>query len=64
MDAEKVLQYRERQEYEENQKDREVLMFMHYFTSRGIRIPDPQNYPKTFKWYVKMYKYYQTQKVK
>lgn len=64
MDVEKVLQYRQRQEYEESQKDREVLMFMHYFTSRGIKVPNPHNYPKAFEWYVKMYKYYQTQKVK
>ena len=44
--------------------DEEIVMFLHYYNSRGIKVPDPENYPKTFMWYVKTYKYYQSLKVK
>lgn len=44
--------------------DEEIVMFLHYYNSRGVTVPNPENYPKTFMWYVKTYKYMQSQKVK
>ena len=36
--------------------DVEVVKFIHYWTSRGVRLPSPTNYPKCFEYYVKLYK--------
>lgn len=38
--------------------DREVVQFIHYWTSRGVQLPSPVNYPKCFEYYVKLYKFY------
>jgi len=37
--------------------DYEITQFIHYWTSRGVKLPSPTNYPQTFKYYVKLWKY-------
>lgn len=38
--------------------DLEVKAFLEYWERRGIELPNPQNYPKCFLYYVKLWKYY------
>jgi hypothetical protein len=37
--------------------DDEITKFIHYWNSRGVKLPSPMNYPETFKYYVKLWKY-------
>ena len=43
-------------------EEHEIVLFMHFWARRGIRIPDPTHYPKSFAWYVKLWRYYNERK--
>ena len=38
------------------EEDKEIEEFLNMFPS----IPNPENYPTCFKWYVKLFKYYKS----
>ena len=37
--------------------DEEIKKFIEYWSSKGVQLPSPTNYPKCFEYYVKMYKF-------
>jgi len=38
--------------------EQEIKEFLIYYARRGIVLPNPDNYPRCFEHYVKMWKYY------
>ena len=40
--------------------DEEIQKFIDYWNNKGVRLPDPEMYPKCFQYYIKLYKYYQS----
>ena len=41
---------------------KKVRKFIEYYKDRNVKIPNPEHYPRTFKWYVKMYEYEKARK--
>ena len=42
--------------------EKEIEEFLEMFSH--VNLPDPEQYPMCFKWYVKLYKYYKEQEKK
>lgn len=38
----------------DDDKNQEIIEFLQYFNNK---VPDPDNYPKSFEFYVKMFKF-------
>jgi hypothetical protein len=36
----------------------EIKQFLNYWKSQGVTLPDPEQQPIVFGWYVKLYRYY------
>lgn len=43
--------------------DQEIEEFLSYYENRGIKLPDPEQYPACFAWYVKVWKYWKSRHV-
>ena len=43
-------------------RDIEIQKFLDYWDKRGVDLPSPTNYPKSFYYYVKLWKYYSRDK--
>lgn len=40
-----------------SETDKEINQFLQYWKDLGVVLPDPDNYPICFSWYVKMWKH-------
>jgi hypothetical protein len=38
--------------------DKEIQDFIDFWKEKDVKLPNPQNYPKSFEWYVTMWKYH------
>lgn len=38
--------------------DDEIKEFLKFWEDKGVVLPNPENYPRTFKWYYTLWKFY------